>query len=335
MRRTVRRAAVVSGLLLTVFGLANPPAMAGNSKNPTPSTTPKSTGTTLESRVAVTGSKVGGRSKPLVSSNVDWVAPPCWYEPFYSPDELEAHFKEEYDAAAKKGSGTVTNYYNFEMSEKNAVKYHRGDDGKWWGLVQNKYLASDQVGDCNFNQSFLWVGPATPPPPGATITPKMLSDVAYGATKLPSHDVTLRPAASSQKVNLATYVKFDDPVEPVWVTAQLPALNIAATVVAVPSALHVDAGTPYASPQSCDYPFTKVGAAYQVDSSGAGCNITYRKATAGTGPYSLKAQITWTVTWTPTATPQPGQGTALPDGYSPSQQDVVVQEIQAVGRPTT
>lgn len=334
MSRIVRRGALVSGLLLTVLSLTAPPATAGNSKTPTPSTTPESTGTLLKSRVAVTGSKENGGSKSIVSSDATWVAPPCWYEPFYSPDELEAHYKAEYDAAAKDGAGTVTNYYNFEMSEKNAVKYHRGDDGKWWGLVQNEFLGSGQVGDCGFSQSFLWVGPATPSPPGATITAKMLSDVAYGATKLPSHEVTLSPAAASQKVNLATYVKFDDPVEPVWVTAQLQALNIAATVVAVPSALHVDAGTANASPQSCDYPFVQVGAAYQVDSSGAGCNITYRKATTGSGPYTLKAQITWEVTWTPTATPQPGQGEHMNDGYSPSEQDVVVQEIQAVGRPT-
>ncbi|MFI9104716.1 hypothetical protein ACIGXA_29805 [Streptomyces fildesensis] len=283
----------------------------------------------------MTGSSDGGDAKPIVSSDANWTAPPCWYEPFYSPDELEKYLQGMYDDAAKKNAGTVSTYYNFEMSEMSALKYHRGDDGKWWGLVQNRHLPPGQVGNCTLIQPWLWVGPATPPPPGTVITTKMLSEIAYGATKLPSRKVTLSPAALNQKVNLATYVKFDDPVNPVWVTAQLQAANIAATVVAVPSALHIDAGTSYADPQSCNYTFTKSGATYQVNSSSAACNITYRKATTGGAPYTFKAQITWTVTWTPTATPQPGAGTGLPDGYSTSEQAVAVQEIEAVVKPTS
>jgi hypothetical protein len=95
--------------------------------------------------------------------------------------------------------------------------------------------------------------------------------------------------------------------------------------------LRVDAGTSYAQPQTCEYTFADSGGGYSLDSAGAACNITYRKATLG-GTYPLRAEITWHVTWTPTAAPQPDAGQELPTGYSDFQQDVTVEEIQAVNR---
>ncbi|MGP3928017.1 hypothetical protein [Streptomyces sp. 8N616] len=292
-----------------------------------------SDGTEITTRVQVTGSSDGGDAKPLVSSDTNWTAPPCWYEPFFSPDEFKAYIKAKYEEAGKGGADTVYDYYNQVMSEMNEIDYHKGDDGKWWMLVQNDHLPPGQaMVQCPATESWRWVGPADPAPDGLAITPKMLSDIAYGATKLPSRKVTLSPAADKQKVNLATYVKFDNGIDRVWVTAELPNANLAATVVAVPVSLRVEAGTQYAEPQSCTYDFAKPGDSFQVDSSEADCNVTYRKAT-NDGSYPLKAQITWKVTWTATGGPDgPTEPDALPDGYSISEQDVQVQEVQTIVR---
>lgn len=321
------------GLCLAILATAVSPAQAKDGVPPPPGT-PSPGNTEIKTQVKWSGSSDGKEAKPMVSSDVHWTAPPCWYEPFFSPEEFDAYLLAKYTEAGQSHSGTVYDYYYQIRSDMEAIHYHKGEKGTWWLLVQNDHLPPGSP-LCQASPSWQWVGPANPVPTGPAITSEMLSQAAYGATKLPSRTVTLSPAAESQKVNLATYIKFDDPVDPVWVTAQLPALNLAATVVAVPSALHIDAGTQYADPQSCDYTFTKVGAAYQVDTSGAACNITYRKATTGSGGYTLKAQITWKVSWTATATPQIGTGKPMADGYSTSDQPVAVQEIQAVVKPTS
>jgi enoyl reductase len=161
----------------------------------------------------------------------------------------------------------------------------------------------------------------------------MLSKVAYGATQLPTRTVALSPAAANQKVNLATYVTFADALPRVFVTAQVPNPPVAATVVAEPYSLHIDAGTSYADPQTCDYRFEQVGDTYNIDTAGAACNVTYRRATAAGASYTLKAQITWRVHWTPSANPDgPPADPAMPDGYTTSPQQVAVQEIQTVNR---
>ncbi|MBD0740046.1 hypothetical protein BGM09_11605 [Streptomyces sp. CBMA29] len=103
-------------------------------------------------------------------------------------------------------------------------------------------------------------------------------------------------------------------------------------MVAEPYALHVDAGTSHAEPQSCDYLFKRNGDQYNIDTEGAGCNIVYRKATAAGGAYTLQAQITWKVHWTATADPNGPVAGPMDDGYTTSPQDVTVQEIQAVNR---
>lgn len=216
------------------------------------------------------------------------------------------------------------------MSEIGTINYHKDT---WGMLVLNEHLPSGSTATCDAKKSRQWVDPANPAPAGQSITGAMLSQVAYCATKLSSREVTLSPASDSQKVNLATYAKFDQPVNRIWVTAQLPAANLAATVVAVPEALRIDAGTDYADPKSCSYPFNKSGTAHQVDTSNASCNVTYRKATTSTDTYPLQAQITWRVTWTASASPDgPPQPDQLPDGNSTSEQAVSVQEIQTVVR---
>lgn len=333
--RLIPRLARTAILLLTclsAFTLGITAASAGDGKNGGGSTTTTagSDPAKLYSKVTYThrGTSTGDGSQPITSSNANWSPPVCWYEGF-TPAEFEAELQRRYDDAGNSHQGTVYDYYWQIRSQMEAIHYHQGDPGSWWVLTYNPSFKDDFTAVCPYDDGWLWAGPNDPPPP-APVTPEMLARAAYKETRLPTRKVALSPAAGNQKVNLATYVKFADAIPLVSVTASLA--GVSATVVAVPDSLHVDAGTSYASPTSCDYKFAPSGAGYVVDSSDAGCNVTYRKATAAGSTYTFQAQITWRVSWTPTAEPQLAGGTRLDDGYSTSPQAVTVEEIEAVNR---
>lgn len=314
-----------------VFGLGIGPAVADISAQPSATTSvgAGSDSSRLYADVHWTkrGIPKGGGSQPIASSNANWSPPVCWYKSF-TPEQFEAEIERRYIEAGQANAGTVYNYYYEIQSQMNEIDYHKGDHGSWWVLEWNPSVEISPGSICPYDTGWLWQGPADPAPP-APVTPEILAQAAYGETRLPMRTVALSPRADNQKVNLATYVKFAEAIPEVSVTASLD--GVSATVVAVPYSLHIDAGTPYASPTSCDYTFAQSGGGYTVDSSDAGCNVTYRKATAASSTYELQARITWRVSWTPTAEPQPG-GTPLDDGYSTYPQPVRVQEIQAVNR---
>lgn len=319
-------------LAVLAAGATDASPFNGNGHSDTTTTTNTGgNGDTYYSHVTFTqrgGTGAGDDSQPVTSSNANFAPPVCWYESM-TPVEFKAEIDRRYNQAGHDNAGTVYNYYNQVQSDMNQIKYHQGDDGSWWVLAWDEdALNSGRAANCAYSTGWLWQPAANPAPAGA-LTPEVLAQAAYGRMKLPTRKVTLSPLPQKQKVNLPTYVSFAAAVPEVSVTAQLA--TVAATVVAVPYSLHVEAGTSYAEPSSCDYTFTASGAGYAVNSAGAACNVTYQKATAAGSTYPLTAQITWHVTWTPTATPQPG-GQPMDDGTSQSQQAVTVQEIQAVNR---
>ncbi|WNI16986.1 hypothetical protein [Actinacidiphila sp. ITFR-21] len=307
-------------------------ASAGDGKDQGGSTTTDTGGggTTFYSRVTYThrGDGNGGSFQWIVSSDANWTPPVCWYESM-TPADFQAEIERRYYTAGNDGADSVYDYYYQVQSKLNEVKYHQGDDGSWWVLVwDEKVLNRPHAPMCPYDQGWLWQGPGDPPPP-QPVSPALLAQAAYGQMTLPPREVALSPVAQNQKVNLPTYVSFDDGIPQASVTAQVG--PVAATVMAVPYSLRVEAGTSYAQPGSCDYAFTPSGRRYVVDSADEPCNVTYQKATSPGGTYLLQARITWRVTWTPTATPQPG-GRAMNDGFSDSRQAVSVQEIQTVNR---
>ncbi|WND18956.1 hypothetical protein [Streptomyces violaceus] len=133
------------------------------------------------------------------------------------------------------------------------------------------------------------------------MTPETLSELAFNSTKLPTPPVELQPSADRLLVNLGTRVAFNGGLDRVWTTASLDykGVQLAATTVATPVALKVDAGTADADPQSCTYDLVKGKDGYTADSEGAGCNVTYLRS-SGSGTYPFKASITWKVTHGPT-----------------------------------
>jgi hypothetical protein len=302
-------------------------ASAGNGKTgDSSSSSGGGDGTTYTVSVQYTHRGEGG-SPASVKYSGPFTPPVCWYTAM-TPDQMRQEINRRYTQAGHDNASTVYNFYNDQNNEmENDGHYHEGKDGSWWVLTWDQHQLDSGNAACPYDEGYFWRPPADPP--AGRITPEILAQAAYGQMKLPSKGVTLSPAAQNQKVNLPTYVAFTQAAAQVSVTAQVTEPDgtvVAATVVAVPSSLHVDAGTEYATPGACDYTMT----GGQLNSAGGGCNITYTRASHGTYPFT--ADMTWKVSWTPTAEPELNGTPIQPDGFSESRQDVTVQEIQAVNR---
>jgi len=301
----------------------------GNAKpdQPAPDSGASSGKGTIGAHIRINQSKTGsgGSTSTATSSNANWKPPVCWYEPMYSADEYEKFIKSAYDGAGEPAASYA--------KKRDEEKYHKGDKGLWWQVKfrNDEYTEACPVTTDNWE---IWVPPADPQPDPNKLTPEILSELAYNSTKLPTPPVVLSPDADRLVVNLGTRVKFEGDFDRVWTTADIDykGVRMAATTVATPVALKVDAGTADADPQTCTYDLVKGKGGYTVDSKDAGCNVTYRHS-SGSGTYPFKASITWKVTWTDSADPDgPARQPALPDGLSTFEQNVTVKEIQAVNR---
>ncbi|MDT0439275.1 MULTISPECIES: hypothetical protein [Streptomyces] len=276
-------------------------------------------------RISRSGTGSGRPTTPATSADVDWKPPACWYEPMYTPDEYEKFIKSAYTGAREPAAGYAR--------KRAGQKYHKGDKGLWWQVQfrDEKYSSVCPVTTDNWE---IWVPPVDPAPDPHKLTPEILSELAYNATVLPTPPVVLKPGAGRLVVNLGTRVTLDGDFGRVWTTAALDhkGVRMAATTVATPVALRVDAGTADADPRSCTYDLVERGGGYTVDSAGAGCEVTYRRS-SGDAAYPFRASITWKVTWTDSADPDgPARAPGLPDGLSTVEQDVTVREIQALNR---
>ncbi|GAA2607887.1 hypothetical protein GCM10010304_68430 [Streptomyces roseoviolaceus] len=268
-----------------------------------------------------------GSTASATSSEANWEPPVCWYEPMYTPEEYEKFIKGAYGGAP--GGSPAEDY----AQKREKEKYHEGDKGLWW-QVQFPDDNYDEACPVTTDNWEIWVPPADPQPDPNKVTPETLSELAFNSTKLPTPPVELQPRADRLLVNLGARVAFKGDLDRVWTTASLDykGVQLAATTVATPVALKVDAGTADADPQSCTYELVKGKDGYTADSEGAGCNVTYLRS-SGSGTYPFKASITWKVTWTDSADPDgPPRQPGLPDGLSTFEQGVTVKEAQAVNR---
>lgn len=256
----------------------------------------------------------------------NWSPPACWYEPEFTPTQFSDYINSHYTAGDSAWTSMGRDYGGDD--------FHKGDKGAWWDLVIPDLSRADE---CASLPPWKWITPDQPSTPDIpSIDPTTLAGLAYNETVLPQPDITLRPVAENQLVNLDTEIAFDKALPRVSVTASLDnaalGVHVAATTTAVPVQLTLDAGTQYADPQSCTYDLKSAGGRYSVDTKDAGCNVTYRRASPS-GGYELRATVVWKVTWTPSADPNgPASAPALPDGQSTTQTQVTVSENEAVNR---
>ncbi|ATL29673.1 hypothetical protein [Streptomyces formicae] len=333
--RNLTRTAAGSGIAaLLVLGSVTP-AMAGDGSGSSGEPPAGSGGSSGDGSIGAqvqfkTNFKGGKGASPIARSEGSWDPPLCWTQPKFTGKQYKEDSKKT--APIDPSSGKTLPGWD------KGKDFHEKDKGAWWyrtydvDRLRAGNATPAEMAKCTPIKPVQWVEEGDPPK--EAISPLVLAGLAYARTKLPAPPVTLRPAADNQIVNLATHVKFDAPIDPVWVTAHFDHLgvDIAATTVAKPVALRVDAGTEFADPQSCTYDLTKSKSGYQLDTSKDACNIKYRKS-SGDGAYPLQARVTWKVTWTDSADPEgPARQPALPDGLSTFEQDVAVKEIQSINR---
>lgn len=272
--------------------------------------------------------------KPMTApADVDWEPPACWYKPMWKPKD----YKDALESSSPPGAvlGDYEKEFYAYKEKRKKQKYNIGKKGAWWALYHDGDRDLKAEG-CLDIEPDLWVPDGETPENPHALNPETLAKIAYARTKLPAPPVKLNPATDNQVVNLDTHVKFDAPLDRVWVTASVdyPGIDVAATTVATPTSLKVDAGTDEAEPRTCTYDLTKGKGGYQVDSKAADCNITYKRANAKGGSYPFKATLVWDVTWTDSADPDgaPVAEPDLPDGESTYEQQVTVKEIQSIVR---
>ncbi|MGW2821663.1 hypothetical protein ACWC24_11740 [Streptomyces sp. NPDC001443] len=282
----------------------------------------------------------GPSAGPVAVAGSSWAPPACWLAPLWSAKEFAQQTEATYEKVsndpnqpphARKGQ------YEYRQTYKDGEykNYNLDKQGKgmWWGPVENPNAPILERTACNSQLPF-WVDNGETPDVKNAITPEILAGLAYEQIKVPGTEVTLAPSGAT-KVNLPTWVWLDKgEFKPVSVTASLdgPGLNIRATTTATPVSLKLQPGTTDAEtyPSSGECAINGDGSIGEPYAKGKAdeippCGIRYLRA-SGSNAFKLQATITWKITWTGSG----GTGGTLPDGAFGGDQDVTVQEIQAV-----
>jgi enoyl reductase len=277
-----------------------------------------------------------GESAGPVASTTTWTPPACYYAPKYSPAQLQNYLEPIWEAGSTG--------YEWDASQRdryvNGNPYkdfnkEKAGDGYWW----SSYVTEGREGDPGAQactKPFFWVDTNDDPPAdiAEAITPEILAQLAYAEIRVPSTKVDLAPAGTT-KVNLPTWAWLDTAqFKPVSVTASVPLLGVNATTVAEPVSLKIEPGTAdattYPASGVCEINGGSIGEAYAAGKSDETppCGVKYLRS-SGDDSYELRATITWKIHWTGTGV---AQEQPLPDGEFGAEQNVVVQEIQAVNR---
>ncbi|MEG3628944.1 hypothetical protein [Streptomyces poriticola] len=281
----------------------------------------------------------GGATGPVAPVG-DWDPPACWYEPRWTPEEFEEEFRRRWDVPHFSGAGEAhamdqDRYINGEPYDD--FNKEKSGEGMWWEMVRDERRAEE--GDpaafaCE--EPTFWVDNGDAPQVENAITPEILAQLAYNRIKVPGTEVTLRPQQAT-KVNLPTWAWLDKATfKEVSVTASLNAggVNISATTTAKPVSLKLEPGTNDAEtyPASGECTISDDGSIGEPYADGKAdetpsCGLKYLRASGDAG-YNLQATVTWDITWEGTG----GAGGDLPDGTFGNDQQVIVQEIQAINR---
>ncbi|MDR3080555.1 MAG: hypothetical protein LBV60_06440 [Streptomyces sp.] len=275
-----------------------------------------------------------GNSTGAITSSTSWSPPPCWYAPKYTPEQLQKHLEPiwEAESTGHEWDAEQRKKYNAKDPKKGFNKDQTGK-GYWW----DSYVDEDYPpGWDSCDKDYFWVEKGDAPPADVenAVTPEILAELAYAEIRVPSTKVLLAPA-NTTKVNLPTWAWLDGAqFKPVSVTASVPVIGIEATATAEPVSLKLEPGTADATtfPASgvCEIHGGRIGEAYATGKAHETppCGVTYLRS-SGDGSYKLRATLTWKIHWTGTGV---NGEKSLPDGTFGGEQDVIVQEIQAVNR---
>ncbi|MET9758675.1 hypothetical protein ABZ016_06410 [Streptomyces sp. NPDC006372] len=284
----------------------------------------------------------GSRSSTgtLTPSNSNWTPPACWYEPAFSPKEIQATVKSwrDFDMPFLYGVGDfIGDSLDTRYKDGHPYKNYNLDkqgEGMFWAAAVNPNRKDDpEAMSCD--KPPFWVDEGDPPKEPLAVSPKVLAEYAYDELPVPDTEIQMAPAGKST-VNLPTWIWLDKAkFKKQSVTASLPGTGLSATTTAEPVSLHIEPGTADAQtyPASGACAINEDGSIGEPYAKGKAdqtppCGVSYLRATGDDGPYPLRATVTWKISWTSTN----GQGGDLPDGTFGTTQDVTVREIQSVNR---
>ncbi|WP_237330249.1 hypothetical protein [Streptomyces sp. BA2] len=302
---------------------------------------------TAETRVrtSVVGGGAGHASETGSPSpvGVAWTPPACWYEPAFSPKEIQSTVKawRAFGASAPLvgGIGHVISdamehrykdghpYKNYNLSKQG--------EGMFWASVINPNREDDPEATSCDRQPF-WVDEGQTPAEPMAASPEILAQYAYDELPVPGTEIKMAPRGTST-VNLPTWVWLDKGrFKKVSVTASLPGTGLSATTTAEPESLRIEPGTAdaevYPASGSCSLakrgggigePYAR-GKANRVPP----CGVTYMRSPGANATYALRGTLTWKISWSSST----GEGGTLPPGSFGATQRIPVQEIQSVNR---
>ncbi|MFC9685232.1 hypothetical protein [Streptomyces sp. NPDC056948] len=297
----------------------------------------------IRARTKVTVTTDGGsRSSTgtLTPSNSNWTPPACWYEPSFSPKEIETAVNawRSIDGFVFRGVGNaVGDMMDHRYKDGHPYKDYNLDkqgEGMFWAAVKNPKRKDDPEANSCDKQPF-WVDEGEPPKEPLAVSPQVLAEYAYDELPVPDTEIKMAPTGKST-VNLPTWIWLDKvKFKKLSVTASLPGTGLSATTTAEPVSLHLEPGTPDAEtyPASGECAINEdgsIGEPYAKGKAGKTppCGVSYLRSTGDDESYPLSATVTWKINWTSTN----GDGGDLPDGTFGTTQDVTVQEIQSVNR---
>ena len=290
---------------------------------------------TTKIQVSTPGRSGSAKTGTLSSEDSNWTPPACWYEPAFSPKEIESTVKA-IDGLPFFGDAfaSVLNGYFKDGTPYKDYNLDQQGKGMFWAAVVNPKRKDDPAAT-SCNELPFWVPNGQTPQRPLAVTPQVLAEYAYDELRLPDTTITMKPGDKST-VNLPTWTWLDKSTfRPVSVTASIPNSGLSATTTATPVSLKLDPGTADARVHPAGGVCAiagdgSIGAPFSADKANQDppCGVTYLRSTAGKAPHKLRATVTWKVEWTSST----GQGGALPSGTFGTSQDVTVQEIQAINR---
>ncbi|WP_234336320.1 hypothetical protein [Streptomyces sp. NRRL S-920] len=296
----------------------------------------KNLGVETRIRTTVEGSPQSARTGTLTPANSNWDPPACWYEPAYTPKEIEATVKAirkmKFFGMGDFVGGILDSYFKEGHPYKNYNLDKQGDGEFWAAAVDEDRKDEPEAKACD--RLPFWVTKGVPPKEPLAVTPKILAEYAYGQIPVPDTEVRMAPDGGT-KVNLPTWVWLDKAkFKKISVTATLPGTGLSATTTAEPVALKIEPGTgdaeTYPASGECTIDNGRIGtprAKGTPADTDPPCGVKYLRS-SGDGAYELQATITWKVSWTSTA----GEGGDLPAGEFGAAQQVEVGEVQSVNR---
>lgn len=339
-RRVIRR---YVPLLALVAAMAPTVAYAGGG-NQAEVTAPQAKGgrqdqnLTVETKIQTTvnGAQETAKTGSLTPANSNWDPPACWYEPAYSPKQIQATVKAirqmKVFGVGDFVGGVFDTYFKEGRPYKNYNLDKQGEGQFWAAAINEKRKDDPEANSCD--KLPFWVPTGDTPKEPLAVSPKILAEYAYDELPVPSTELTMAPEGTT-KVNLPTWVWLDRAkFKKVSVTASIPGSGLSATTTAEPMSLSIDPGTKdaetYPASGGCPIEDGKIGeprAKGTPADTMPPCGVRYLRS-SGDGSYNLQATLTWKISWTSTT----GEGGDLPAGEFGADQQVAVEEIQAINR---